>query len=334
MDELCVLPVAVGEVQRQGVRLGAASAQSAQPQGKQQGRAFFFISGSPLGSGFLYSTRFREKCQTVTPKSSSALRYAMRSFSLGDRSAASSKAFSAGRVLQGQSVAKSTLSAPWSFTSWVKLAASKKWEAKAVSKYTFFFPARWLAASWGVSMPAHVGRDDGQPGEQVCNLAQHVRRAVNQVGGEGVPPGVEGDGQPQLLRLGVDGQRPLVANEELLVIRVQLNTVQPHLLDAHHLFQRVLRVGVDAAEAVEVPVLGLLGEVVHRGLLVGVGGDVQHHAPGAAPFREVLYRAGAGAVAVSLALADFPQLGSALSASLSGKKCTCVSKNFIERSLQ
>ena len=77
----------------------------------------------------------------------------MRSFSLGDRSAASSKAFSAGRVLQGQSVAKSTLSAPWSFTSWVKLAASKKWEAKAVSKYTFFFPARCLAASWGVSMP-------------------------------------------------------------------------------------------------------------------------------------------------------------------------------------
>ena len=139
---------------------------------------------------------------------------------------------------------------------------------------------------------------------------------------------MEGDGQPQLLRLGVDGQRPLVANEELLVVRVQLNAIQPHLLDALHLLQRVLRVGVDAAEAVEVPVLGLLGEVVHRGLLVGVGGDVQHHAPGAAPFREVLYRAGAGAVAVSLALADFPQLGQRLACQLVREEVHVCVKEF------
>ena len=89
----------------------------------------------------------------------------MRSFSLGDRSAASSKAFSAGRVLQGQSVAKSTLSAPWSFTSWVKLAASKKMGGKGRVEVHVLFPRQMLGSLLGRVHAAHVGRDDGQPGE-------------------------------------------------------------------------------------------------------------------------------------------------------------------------
>lgn len=89
----------------------------------------------------------------------------MRSFSLGDRSAASSKAFSAGRVLQGQSVAKSTLSAPWSFTSWVKLARVQKMGGKGRVEVHVLFPRQMLGSLLGRVHAAHVGRDDGQPGE-------------------------------------------------------------------------------------------------------------------------------------------------------------------------
>ena len=93
---------------------------------------------------------------------------------------------------------------------------------------------------------------------------------------------------------------------------MELYPVQAGGLDLLHGLQGVFRVGVHAAEAVQAVPLALHGEAVDGGLLVGVGGDVQHHASAAAPLGEFFQGVPPGAVGVGGAAADLPQPGQGL----------------------
>lgn len=88
----------------------------------------------------------------------------MRSFSLGDRSAASSKAFSAGRVLQAVR-GKEHLVRPVELHQLGKAGRVQKVGGKGRVEVHVLFPRQMLGSLLGRVHAAHVGRDDGQPGE-------------------------------------------------------------------------------------------------------------------------------------------------------------------------
>lgn len=159
--------------------------------------------------------------------------------------------------------------------------------------------------------------DDRHAGKGVQHAGQALRARRARPRAKGGPPRVEGHRQAERLNLLIDGGHLLVVHKEVLVVGVELDAVQAQGLDAVQLLERVGRVGVHGAKAVEPLALYGGGEVVDLVHGVHGGGDVQRHgavhAPLVQPAQRALERAvGEVGRVLSVAPGDMGQLGQGL----------------------
>ena len=120
----------------------------------------------------------------------------MRSRSAGVRPAASSRAFSAGAVRPGAVRGEKHPVCPVKLYKLCKRGGVQKVRGKGRVKVHVFLPRQVFGGFLGHIHAPHVGGNDSQPGEQIRNLPQHVRGAMDQVGGEGSRPVWKAMGSP------------------------------------------------------------------------------------------------------------------------------------------
>lgn len=95
---------------------------------------------------------------------------------------------------------------------------------------------------------AQMRPNDAEFGKGFGNRRNLFRRRVDNIRRIGVAPGVKQKRKAQFLQLLVDGQRLFLTHKKFLIIRVELYTLEPNLLDAFQLRYGILCVRMNRAE--------------------------------------------------------------------------------------